>query len=157
MDGQDGALIRAAIADDSGQAVTMASHNVTFQVIKGPGVIQGTGSGNPKSYEFNDANSHLAYHGLVRAIVRVTSHAALSNYERSMIDLVDTSSLLSTEEGDIVVEASTPGLASVQLVIPTSTNPKDDVLEIASAGAGIPVNFFRTQKSNHQPDNYMTS
>lgn len=60
LDAQDAALVRASIVDESGQVVHMANHNVTFTIVSGPGKIQGTGSGNPKSYEPNDAPWHLA-------------------------------------------------------------------------------------------------
>jgi hypothetical protein len=60
LDGQDAALVRVSIVDKRGQVVHMANNNVTFSIVSGPGRIQGTGSGNPKSYESNAAPWHFA-------------------------------------------------------------------------------------------------
>lgn len=148
LDGQDAALIRASIVDATGQVVHMANtQNVSFTIVSGPGVIQGTGSGNPKSYEANNAPWHIAYHGLVRAVVRVTSGAGLSAYEKTMMQAIDGTLGLSLDAAeDIVLEASCPGLETVRLTIPTSTDPKHSVLQVAQAGAGQPVDFFRTEE-----------
>lgn len=56
LDGQDAALIRASIIDETGHVVYMADNNITFTIISGPGKIQGTGNGNPKSYEPNNVS-----------------------------------------------------------------------------------------------------
>ena len=50
------------------------------------------------------------------------------------------------ETADIVVEASSPGFSPVQVTIPTSTDPKDNVMAIAEASAGQPVDFFGHSK-----------
>ena len=42
----------------------------------------------------------------------------------------------------IVVEASSPGFAPVQISIPTSMDAADSVMAIAEAAAGQPVDFF---------------
>ena len=39
----------------------------------------------------------------------------------------------------IVLRASAAGLASVEITIPTSTDPADGVMEVAVASAGKPV------------------
>jgi len=147
LDGQDAALVRASIVDATGQVVHMAnSENVSFAIVSGPGEIQGTGSGNPKSYEANNAPWHIAYHGLVRAVVRVTSGAGLSEHEKSLLREIDGPSALTLDRTeDIVLEASSPGLEAVRLTIPTSTNPKHSVLQVAQSGAGNPVNFFESK------------
>mmetsp|Transcript_13907 Transcript_13907/g.24923 ORF Transcript_13907/g.24923 Transcript_13907/m.24923 type:complete len:387 (+) Transcript_13907:74-1234(+) len=153
LDGQDVALIRATIVDSIGQTVHFSTHNVTFKVLNGPGVIVGTANGDSKSYQPHDSSSQTAFHGLVRAVVRVTSMAGLSKREKILLQEIDRPSfafkpvvLLSEDADDIVVEASTPGLAPSQLVIPTSTNKKDSVLSVASHGAGKPVDFFNGNK-----------
>jgi hypothetical protein len=159
LDGQDAALVRASIVDATGQVVHMASNNITFQIIAGPGQIQGTGSGNPKSYEANNAAWHLAYHGLVRAVVRVTSLAGLVQYEQDLLHEVDGSDgdWNFQEEDNIIVEASSPGLESVRLVIPTSVDPMQSVLEVARAGAGRPVNFFSNEEEFRDEYSYRYS
>eukprot|EP00980_Cylindrotheca_fusiformis_P006193 scaffold1325_cov95-Cylindrotheca_fusiformis.AAC.4 len=156
LDGQDAALVRASIVDETGQVVYMANdHNVTFQIVSGPGIIQGTGSGNPKSYEANDASWHLTYHGLVRAVVRVTSLAGLSSYEKKLLSMIDhydddddSVEDVFHDTDNIVIQASSPGLDSVTLEIPTSINRKHSVLEVARASAGQAVNFF-SNDSDH--------
>jgi len=149
LDGQDAALIRASIVDATGQVVHMAnSQNVSFAIVSGPGEIQGTGSGNPKSYEANNAPWHIAYHGLVRAVVRVTSGAGLSEYEKATLQAIDGPSGLALDSAeDIVLEASSPGLDTARLIIPTSTDSRHSVLKVAQSGAGKPVNFFQTEES----------
>jgi len=54
LDGQDAALVRASIVDKSGQVVFQADNNVTFSIVSGPGRIQGSKSGDAKSYEPNN-------------------------------------------------------------------------------------------------------
>merc|ERR1712061_964026 len=51
LDGQDAALIRASIVDDAGRVVHLASNNISFRVLHGPGSVQGTHNG--------DVHSHL--------------------------------------------------------------------------------------------------
>ncbi|CAJ1954141.1 unnamed protein product [Cylindrotheca closterium] len=63
LDGQDAALIQASIVDATGQN----SQKVSFVIVSGPGEIQGSGSGNSKPS--NNTPWHIAYHGLVRAVV----------------------------------------------------------------------------------------
>ena len=156
LDRQDAALVRATIVDSTGHVVHLATNNVTFTVISGPGVIQGTGNGDPKSYVANDSPWHPAYHGLVRAVVRVTSMAAFSVKERVLLESIDgpispltnsrPESLL--DDNDIVIEASSPGLDSVRLVIPTSTDYKHAaVLRVAKKAAGKPVNFLGSSRN----------
>ena len=82
---------------------------------------------------------------MVRAVVRVTSLASLSVQDKELLRIVDGQSFdsLEMDEDDIVVEASSPGLDPVQLVIPTSTDESvASVLAVAQKGAGQPVNFF---------------
>ena len=140
----------------------LATDNITFTVLSGPGFVQGTGNGDPHSQEPNNAPWHTAYHGLVRAVVRVNSMAGRSTTERALLALIDvhgpmssssSSSSLAEEEhsvydsgGDsppIVVQASSPGFAPVTVSIPTSTDANTaGVYAVAEAGAGQPVDFF---------------
>lgn len=145
LDGQDVALVRAAVLDGSDQVVHMATHNITFTVICGPGVIQGTANGDPASYEPHNALWHSAYDGLVRAVVRVTSIAAFSLEERALLQDIDgrMSNQKIYDDNGIVVEANSPGLDPVRLIIPTSTDSsRSSVLAVATAGAGQSVDFF---------------
>ena len=150
LDGHDAALLRAAVVDADGRVMTQASDNITFKVVSGPGVVQGTGNGDPHSHEPNNAPWHTAYHGLVRGVIRVTSTAARSDYEAGMLASIDVHGPMSgtrtgamVDSAPIVVEASAPGLAPVQISIMTSTDTTTDgVLAVAEAGAGKPVNFF---------------
>lgn len=154
LDGQDVALVRASVVDDSGQVVHMATNNITFSVLSGPGLLLGTGNGDAKSYEPNNAAWHSAYHGLVRAVVRVTSTAALSEQEQMLLQLIDSGGEgLSYEQilddRDIVIEARSIGFDSVRLTIPTSTDAsKASVLSVAKASAGKVVNFFGDSTSS---------
>ena len=66
LDGQDAALVRASVLDSAGRVMHLATNNITFQVISGPGIVQGTGNGDPHCHEPNNAPWHSAYHGLVR-------------------------------------------------------------------------------------------
>ena len=82
---------------------------------------------------------------MVRAVVRVTSIASISVQDKELLRIVDGQSFdyLQMDEDDIVVEASSPGLDPVRLLIPTSTDQSvASVLAVAQKGAGKPVNFF---------------
>ena len=89
LDGHDAALLRAVVLDASGRRVVMAADNVSFRVVSGPGRVQGTHNGDPHARARNDATSHAAYHGLVRAVVRVTSVAARPRAERAALARID--------------------------------------------------------------------
>ncbi|KAG7359270.1 beta-galactosidase [Nitzschia inconspicua] len=149
LDGQDVALVRATIVDAVGQTVHISTHNITFQILSGPGRIVGTANGDSKSYQPHTSSWQMAYHGLVRAVVQVTSMASVQS---KLLDLMTSIDRPSTElseypsmydSGDIILEATTPGLPKAVLRIPTSTDPKDTVLSVAAAGAGLPVDFFQ--------------
>jgi hypothetical protein len=151
LDGQDVALVRATIVDALGQRVHMASHNISFRVVSGPGRIVGAANGDSKSYQPHHAPWQTAYHGLVRAVIQVTSMAALKDSTKNLFESIDAPSMLSSVEGsypsfhdnqDIVLEASTAGLDRATLIIPTSTDRRDSVMAVASAGAGMSVDFL---------------
>jgi hypothetical protein len=149
LDGQDVALVRATIVDSLGQPVHMSIHNVTFEVVSGPGTIVGTANGDSKSYQPHTSPWQTAYHGLVRAVVQVTSMAALEPEMITMLQTIDGPSIQSSmypswrDDAFIVVEASTPGLPKAVLRIPTSTMAQDSVMAVATATAGQPINFFQ--------------
>ena len=58
-------MVSAAILDTNGHVVPSASHNVTFNIVSGPGRIIGVGNGHPACHEPNQASWRSAYHGLV--------------------------------------------------------------------------------------------
>jgi len=150
LDGQDAALLRGSVLDDAGHIVHLASNNISFRVVSGPGIVQGTHNGDPHCHEPNNAAWHSAYHGLVRAVIRVTSTVARSVSERNLLAQIDVHGPMAgsnhnflKDQGPIVVEASSPGFSPVSISIPTSTNlVKDGVFAVAEAAAGKPVNFF---------------
>ncbi|KAL1520787.1 hypothetical protein AB1Y20_022351 [Prymnesium parvum] len=150
LDGQDAALLRASVLDASGVVMHLATNNISFRVVSGPGVVQGAHNGDPHCHEPNNAPWHSAYHGLVRAVVRVTSVAARPVEEKAILREIDVRGPFAAAgphgtEGEepIVVEASSPGFAPVTVSIAVSVNPlEDSVMSTASAAAGKPVYFF---------------
>ena len=113
------------------------------------GRVQGTGNGDPHSQLSNADPTHPAYHGLVRAVVRVTSTAARGARERALLATIDARgpmASLATSGGaadPIVVEVRAPGFPPERLTIPTSLDAAaDGVYAIAEAAAGKPVDFF---------------
>lgn len=148
LDGQDVALLRASIVDDLGHVAHLASNNISFRVLSGPGTLLGAHNGDPKSHLPNNLHWYPAYHGLVRAVVRVTSVSARSWDERQLLARIDASGPFVTSMEDaqpIVVEATMQGYPSVTVSIPVSEDMKEaGVLAAASAAAGKPVDFFQT-------------
>jgi len=148
LDGQDAALLRASVVDESGRVMHLASDNVTFRVVSGPGVVQGTHNGDVHSHLSNAAPAHPANHGLVRAVIRVTGTAGRSQQERDLLQSIDINGPMSAgyeaqdEQGPIVVEASAPGMKPATISIPVSTDPNDSVMAVAETVAGKPVTFF---------------
>lgn len=151
LDGQDAALLRASVIDRAGRVVHLATNNISFRVVSGPGRIQGTHNGDPRCHEPNNVPWHSAYHGLVRAVVRVTSVAGRPAAERALLRSIDIHGVMQSGsdvvEGlttqTIVVEASSDGFRSVRLSIPVSTDPSHaGVMLAASSSAGKPVYFF---------------
>jgi len=151
-DGQDAALLRASIVDETGRVMHLATNNISFRVVSGPGVVQGTHNGDIHSQLSSSAPAHPAYHGLVRAVIRVTSVSARSPAERSLLQQIDVRGPMASdaekasEDADvIVVEASSPGFASATISIPVSSHPEDDVMAVAGTVAGTPVTFFEDE------------
>jgi hypothetical protein len=157
LDGQDAALLRATVLDANGRQMMRAIDTVTFRVLSGPGRVQGTHNGDPHARVPNSSPWHPAYHGLVRAVVRVTSVAARSSAERAALARIDVHGPMSAGEQaeqveqatsatePIVVEASAPGLAPARVAIAVSTDAEaNDILAVAVAAAGKQVDFFAT-------------
>ena len=149
LDGQDAALLRASVIDAAGTVMHLATNNISFRVVSGPGSVQGSHNGDPHCQEPNDAPWHSAYHGLVRAVIRVTSTAARPVAEKQLLQAIDVHGPMARDASasasldPIVVEATAAGFAPVRVTIPVSTDPLDaGVMAVASAAAGKPVDFF---------------
>lgn len=145
-DGQDTALVRATVVDAAGHKVHDASNVITFSVRSGDGRLVGTHNGRVDSHARSDSDAVPAYHGLARAVVSVTSAAALPQAQRTLLAQIDADSDLTGLDGrlssdTIVVEASSPGIPSALLSIPVSTAPEHGVLAVAAAAAGNPISF----------------
>jgi len=152
LDGQDAALLRASVLDAAGNVVHLASNNISFRVVSGPGAVQGAHNGDPHSHARNSAPWASAYHGLVRAVVRVTSAASRPARERELLSRIDQhgpmaagSLYASAAGGPIVVEASSPGFEPVRVSVAVSEDAGTaGVMAAAAAAAGKPVDFFGT-------------
>jgi hypothetical protein len=146
LDGQDAALLRASVVDANGRVMHLATSPITFTVVSGPGRIQGSHNGDPHNHVASSNPTNTAYHGLVRAVVRVTSVSARTAEERALLRRVDVhgpmaadAPLEALDSSDIVVQATSPGFAPATISIPTSGV---DVMATATAAAGKPVDFF---------------
>ena len=155
LDGQDAALLRATLVDAAGRRAPLATHNVSFRIVSGPGRVQGAHNGDPRNHEPNDAPWHAAYHGLVRAVVRVTSTAGRDPRERSLLAQIDARGPMAAAAAGgggaaaaataepIIVEATADGFAPARVTIPTSADASAaGVLAAAAAAAGKAVDFF---------------
>ena len=80
LDGHDAALVRAVLRDAEGVVVTDAEGvMITFAVESGPGYVAGGHNGNTTSHVPQREPSRPVYHGLARAVVKVTVDAASTN------------------------------------------------------------------------------
>lgn len=163
LDGQDAALIRATIVDAKGQVAHFANHNVSFTIKSGPGRIVGTNNGDTSNHEPNHAPWHSAYHGLVRAVIKVTQDRATPAWQRLRMLEIDgqhNSVVVNPNEAQeldsltgsaIVLEASAPGLAPVQIAIPVSDDAKThSVMSVASQSIGQQLTGFFEQEATEQ-------
>lgn len=148
LDGGDVALVRATIVDASGNVVSDSSLNVTFAVTAGPGRIWGVGNGDPACQEPTHATWRSAYHGLARAVVRVTLLATGSPSDRALVSAVNADAGKSAESSTVLaggatpptaltVTATVPGLASGSVTIALSVDPADAVLAVAARSVGV--------------------
>jgi hypothetical protein len=148
LDGMDVALVRAAVVDAGGNVVGDAALNVTFAVAAGPGVVVGVGNGDPASLDPNQASWRPAYHGLARAVVRVTLDAATPDAARARRLAMEVDAgkgprssavmpIGGTPPTVLTVAASAPGLPTATLDIPLSVDPKDAPLAVAAASVGV--------------------
>eukprot|EP00040_Diaphanoeca_grandis_P001426 m.18499 g.18499 ORF g.18499 m.18499 type:complete len:1036 (+) comp12050_c0_seq1:272-3379(+) len=148
LDGHDAGMVRASIVDGNGRVVHMATNNVTFTIVSGPGQVVGAHNGDPSVHLPNHIPWHPAYHGLIRGVIAVTKDCSSTAAHRARILAIDNyaSSDIVASPSDpctaepIVVQASAPGLKSVMITIPTSLDvDADGVLAVAEATAGQKV------------------
>ncbi len=57
---QDVALLRATVVDAAGVLCSSCTNNVTFTVTSGPGLVWGTGNGDPSNHDPNHASTRPA-------------------------------------------------------------------------------------------------
>lgn len=150
LDGHDTALVRAMVVDGRGHVVASATDTVTFTIASGPGRVSGVHNGDAKSHEPQAATTRRAYHGLVRAAVKVTRDAVSSPLlaevevgaepRRDDPEAVRVGDYVGAME--IVVTASAPGLKSGTVSIPVSTDAAvDSVLAVAQRGLSDALHF----------------
>ena len=149
LDGEDVALVRASVVDGNGVVCGNAALPLLFSVTEGPGIVWGTGNGDPSNQQDMSSPATTAYHGLARAVVRAAMVAAGSDAERAQLAYVNVDAgagvncarILSAGQPPpthITVTVSSPGLqGSASIVIPLSVDPKDSVLAVASGSVGV--------------------
>jgi len=101
-DGEDVAVLRAAVVDSEGRVVPTAGNKIDFAV-DGPGRVLGVGNGDPICHEPDVASSRSAFSGLCCALIQAKP-----------------------EGGTVVVRANSQGLASGMLnlrVVPRGRRP----------------------------------
>ncbi|MGC4053521.1 MAG: hypothetical protein QM757_29830 [Paludibaculum sp.] len=94
--GEDVAVCVVEVQDAAGRILPVTENPVSFHV-KGPGAVSGTGNGDPTNHEPDPGSTRKAFAGLCMAIVQS-----------------------SKSPGEILVEATSPGLASASVVITSS-------------------------------------
>jgi len=101
-DGQDTALVYVSLHDSQGRIVRNSTNLVTFTVISGSGKILGTGNGKPSDNTPDQSPSRQVWNGLVRGVVGMGKNA---------------------NNGTVTVQATSPGLRSAQVIVPTQPRP----------------------------------
>ena len=174
LDGEDVALVRAAVVDAEGVVVHDSSLVVSFAVAGrgestggggggGPALarIAGVGNGDPANRAPLNASRVPAYHGLARAVARVTARAVGSAAARALEAMVNADAGKGTLSSRIVlgdvaggggggeggsrsgglgsftVTATAGQLPSASLQVALSTDPRDSVLSVAAASVHL--------------------
>ena len=148
LDGEDVALVRATVLDANGHPVHDSALNLTFAVVDGPARVVGVGNGDPSDHDPNHTPWRQCYHGLVRAVVKVTALATGTRASRALVAAVNPDAgkgpwsstvFLGHGEGDaapatsFTVTATATGLPTASLVVPLSVDPADSPLRVAAA------------------------
>ena len=92
-DGADVSMVTVEVLDAQGRNVPLAQDEITF-IVTGAGKLLGVGNGDPSSHEPDRADKRRSFNGLSMAIVQSAKSA-----------------------GDIVLQASAPGLQSASVTI----------------------------------------
>ena len=135
------------MVDGAGNVCEDAAVRVAFAVSAGPGRVWGTGNGDPANQEPNHAPARTAYHGLVRAVVRVAQVSGVAGGGAGALALLAEVNVDAGVGGRsapivplagrappvIVVSATAPGLLGASLNISTSAADSDSVLAVAAA------------------------
>jgi beta-galactosidase len=138
-DGEDVAMFAVEVQDAEGRTVPAADNEVSFR-LTGEGRVMGVGNGDPTNHEPDTASSRKAFCGLCMAVVQSSKTA-----------------------GNISVEASSPGLSSASISIPSKAvklRPQVAVWEReVPAGTGI-TGLWRSGAAQifafHQDGNALT-
>ena len=155
LDGHDAGLVRATVRDSEGRLVNMADNVITFAVQSGPGRVVGVHNGDAKSHEPQVSMTRRAYHGLARAVVKVTVDAASASPAELALLATEIESELGGDKRtvrihhtgdaahpDIIVMATSPGLTSGRVVIPVSVDASvHSVLAVAAASTELELAF----------------
>jgi len=150
LDGSDVALVRATIVDAAGEQVFGAAAgavNVSFNVTAGPGVVIGTGSGDPADHVPNPSPWRVTYHGLARAVVRATLDAATPDAVRARRIAMELEAGLGprasaimplggTPPTSLTVSATASVLPPASIEVPLSVDPADSPLSVAARSVG---------------------
>lgn len=148
LDGSDVALVRATVVDAAGRTCHDAVVDISFTVVSGPGLVVGVANGDPADASVTIA-TRASYHGLVRAIVRVTLDAAGDVGARALRAAVNVDAGVGPGSSavwtgavpppltPITVSASAAGLASGSISVAVSVDPRDAVLAVAAASVGL--------------------
>jgi hypothetical protein len=146
LDGHDVGLVRATVVDAHGNTVPTSTANITFEVMSGPGRVFGVGNGDPKCQLPHQVRWRPAFHGLSRAVVKVTEDASRSVRTLQLIRTIDVESGQSAVKVydpenphplvPIMIRASAPGLMSGTMAVPVSRNAAVDGV-LASARASL--------------------
>ena len=134
LDGHDAGLVRATVRDAEGRLVTNANNFISFKVESGPGRVAGVHNGDATSHEPQVAVSRSAYHGLARAVIKVTVDTVSAPADKLRLlkqiqggtgDGVTTVAIQPDQntDQDIIVTASSPGLTQGKISIPVSSDP----------------------------------
>jgi len=124
---EDMAVVTVEIIDSEGRFVPTADIPTKFN-LKGPGLIIGTGNGNPTSHEPDKASQRTTFNGLAQVLIQTTGAA-----------------------GDIVLTASAEGLSSAEVKI--TAQPAQRRPFLAAPSSLCPVeNWRRSPWLDEAPD-----
>jgi len=89
--GEDESVIEAAIVDENGRFVPIASNNVTFTISGDAALIAGTGNGDPNDHAPDASLERDAFNGRAAAVIRSTGKRGIVKIKASAPDLQSAS------------------------------------------------------------------